>query len=381
MTLTRRKTIGLIGGGVILAAGAATGTTLVRKPTEALAPWAQAGGYDDPRKRALSYALLAPNPHNRQPWLVDLSRPDEVTLYADTQRLLPETDPFNRQITIGLGCFLELMRIAALEEGLRVDIELFPEGMADAGLDTRPVARCRFAPTTAPRDPLFAQVPHRRTLKEPYDTTRAVPLAVLQRIAAAAMHGSEVQLTAAPDRVAALREISAEAFLIEFRTERTLKESVDLFRIGAREVNANPDGIDFTGPTFEMLRMAGLFTRESAMDRNSTSYKQGERMIVENMMTAMAHLWQITPDNSRAAQIRAGQDWVRINLAATAEGIGLQPLSQGLQEFPEMADIHASLHETLAPEGGTVQMWCRLGYGPQVPVSPRWPLDAKIVNA
>lgn len=381
MHLSRRKSIALIGGGVIFAAGTATAMTLTRKPTDALAPWAAAGQYDDPRKRALSYALLAPNPHNRQPWLVDLSVPDEVTLYVDTERLLPHTDPFNRQITIGLGCFLELMRIAALEEGLGVSLDLFPEGSDTSALDGRPVARCRFAPTTAPRDPLFAQIPHRRTLKEPYNTARPVPRDALERIAAVALHGSDVQVTDVPDEVAAMREISAEAFLIEFRTDRTLQESVDLFRIGAREVNANPDGIDFSGPMFETLRITGLFTRETAMDRESTSYAQAERMVVENMMTAMAHLWQVTPDNSRESQIRAGQDWVRINLAATAQGIGVQPLSQGLQEFPEMADIYRTLHETLAPQGGTVQMWCRLGYGREVPVSPRWPLEAKVLNA
>jgi hypothetical protein len=98
------------------------------------------------------------------------------------------------------------------------------------------------------------------------------------------------------------------------------------------------------------------------------------------MQTGMAHLWQVTPTNTRADQIRAGQDWVRINLAGTALGIGMQPLSQALQEFPEMAPLYARVHEMLAPEGGTVQMWARLGYGPDVGPSPRWPLDAKIVG-
>ncbi|MEM6887255.1 MAG: twin-arginine translocation pathway signal protein [Pseudomonadota bacterium] len=381
MSLSRRKSIAILGGGVILAATTATGLTLTRKPDLALSPWAAAGTYDDPRMRALSYAVLSPNPHNRQPWMVDLSEADTVTLYVDTDRLLPHTDPFSRQITIGLGCFLEVMRLAALNDGLAVEFDLFPEGSSAQNLDERPVARCRFVPTTAPKDPLFAQVPHRRTLKEPYDTTRPVPSDALDRIAKSAIHGSRIDVTTDTNAVAALRELSAEAFLIEFRTDRTLQESVDLFRIGAREVNANPDGIDFSGPMFEMLRMTGLFSRETAMDRDSTSYVQAERMVVENVMTAMAHLWQITETNDRGDQIRAGQDWVRINLAATAEGIGLQPLSQGLQEFPEMADIYKTLHETLAPGGGTVQMWCRLGYGPQVPISPRWPVEKTILNA
>ena len=71
MALTRRKTLALIGGGSILAAGGAGAYAVTRTPQTALLPWEQAGQYDDPRMRALSYAILAPNPHNRQPWLVD----------------------------------------------------------------------------------------------------------------------------------------------------------------------------------------------------------------------------------------------------------------------------------------------------------------------
>ncbi|MEM9756694.1 MAG: twin-arginine translocation pathway signal protein, partial [Pseudomonadota bacterium] len=69
-----------------------------------------------------------------------------------------------------------------------------------------------------------------------------------------------------------------------------------------------------------------------------------------------------------------------VNLAATAEGVGFQPLSQALQEYPEMDALYAQVHAMLAPEGGTVQMLARIGYGPDVPVSPRWPLEAKLVQ-
>eukprot|EP01031_Cornospumella_fuschlensis_P021307 gene21307-26110_t len=106
--MKRRQFLAVLGGGVVLAAVvASTAFLLTRRPDRALAPWTVAGMPDqEPRRRALSYAILAPNPHNRQPWLVDLGVKDQVTLYVDTTRLLPETDPHNRQITIGLGCFI-----------------------------------------------------------------------------------------------------------------------------------------------------------------------------------------------------------------------------------------------------------------------------------
>ena len=151
MALNRRQALGIIGGGTILAAaggGALFAST--RTPERALAPWSAAGGYDEPRRRALSYAVLAPNPHNRQPWLVDLSAPDRVTLYRDKERDLPHTDPYARQLTIGLGCFLELMTIAASQTGHKVDLDLFPEG------ENGPRRSCRVFAGRNGRPPLCA---------------------------------------------------------------------------------------------------------------------------------------------------------------------------------------------------------------------------------
>jgi hypothetical protein len=379
MTLSRRKTLALIGGGAILAATAAVGYDVTRLPRDAMRPWDMAGQYPDPRMRALSWAILAPNPHNLQPWKVDLSVPDQATLFVDTDRLLPETDPFSRQIVIGLGCFLEVLRIAALAEGLDVRFDLFPEGSDPRRVDVRPVAVCRFAPTDAAPDPLFAFVPRRRSLKEPYDTARPVTPEVLDRIASATLHFG-MGHTTDPALVQVLRDLSTEAIRIEFATERTLRESVELFRIGHREVNANPDGLEFMGPMFETLRVTGLFTREASMDPEGIVARSADAAFVENMQTAMGHIWQVTPGNTRRDQIRAGMDWVRINLAATELGLGMQPLSQALQEYPEMSDLHDEIHRRLAPEGGTVQMWARVGYGPEVMATPRWPLEAKIVR-
>lgn len=381
MTLSRRKTLALIGGGVILAAGTAAGVRVSRQPQTALAPWQAAGDYDDPRMRALSYAILAPNPHNRQPWMVDLETEDTAILYVDTTRMLPHTDPFNRQITIGLGCFLEVLRMAALEDGLAVAFDLFPEGADAAALDGRPVAVCRFADTDAARDPLFAQVPHRRSLKEPFDTARPVRAEALAPLIAAAVNGSAVAGSVDAASIAEMRALSRDALRIEIETPRTYKESVDLFRIGAREVDANPDGIDFTGPLFEGLAAVGQFDREIVLDTSSAAYQQGLAAVFANTDTAMGHIWQVTQGNTRADQINAGRDWVRINLAATALGLGVQPLSQALQEYPEMNAHYGDIHARLAPDGGTVQMWGRLGYGPEIPPSPRWPLEAKLKGA
>jgi len=383
MAYNRRKVLGIIGGGSIVAATAGAGVFLsTRTPTRAMLPWQQAGQYQEPRRRALSYAILAPNPHNRQPWQVDLSQQDRITLFADTGKMLPHTDPFNRQITIGLGCFLELLRMAAAEQGYRAEIKLFPQGFENSHLDQRPVAEITMIKDEGiQKNPLFAQVLLRRSLKEPFDIAKSVPDEALNQLEKVVGNGVGVGTSNGMDRVAALRQVTREAMAIEIKTPRTYQESVDLFRIGKSEVNANPDGIDFSGPLFGSLALLGLFTREIALDVNSSAYQQGIESVMANIDTAMGYIWLKTAGNGRIDQLNAGRDWLRINLATTALGIGLHPISQALQEYDEMNGHYEKIHKILDAEGETVQMLGRLGYGKAVPPSPRWPLDAKITKA
>lgn len=383
--MQRRGFLRLIGGGVVLAAATGATTFLTtRDPARARVPWDMAGGarYADPRLHALSYAILAPNPHNRQPWLADVRTAGEVSLRIDASRLLPVTDPLNRQITIGLGCFLELMSMAAAETGHRLDIDVFPDGRRADRLTDGRIAITRFVrdSSVAP-DPLFTHVLARRSNKEPFDMTRPLDPAAVKRIAAAGGRSGDVGHSVERASIDMLRRLTAQALRIEIETPRTYRESVDLFRIGKREIEANPDGIDLPGPMIETLAALGQFDRVVLLDPSSTAHREGAKAVLANAETAMGHIWLVTPGNDRRAQIAAGRDWVRFNLAATREGIGFHPLSQALQEYPEMAGTYRTIHEKLAPSGGTVQMLCRLGYGPAVAAAPRWPLERKLITA
>ena len=378
--MNRRKFLKLAGGGVVLAAGGVAAFSATSTPHKALAPWGAAGGYSDPRMHALSYAILAPNPHNRQPWIVSLEGDDSVTLAFDTDKQLPHTDPFDRQLTIGLGCFLEMMRMAAQANGYTVETTLFPKGSDPVGLDKRLVAQARFTKSDTPADPLWAHVMERRSNKEPFDTTQTVDPAALQRILSVSRFASLGGSVDEAD-IDAWRTLTSEALRIEIETPHTYKESVDLFRIGKAEVNANPDGIDFSGAMFEAMAITGVMSREATLDKTSTAYREGIKAVLANTETAMGHLWLVTPGNTREDQIATGADWLRVNLACTAEGLGFQPLSQAIQEYPEMDALYAETHARLAPNGGTVQMLARIGYGPEIAPSPRWPIESKIGTA
>ncbi|SHG92715.1 Acg family FMN-binding oxidoreductase [Marivita hallyeonensis] len=368
MTLSRRKTLGLLGGGTLVAATSGFAVFAnTRTPTRALAPWDMAGGYGDMRMRALSYALLAPNPHNRQPWEAELIGDDTVAIWRDPARDLPVTDPFARQLTIGMGCFLELMRMAAAEDGVGIEQTLFPQG------EDGPVAFCRFVPGAAQPDPLFAHVMERRSHKEAFDGQSVGP-------DAQAVLAPYAQVFAG-DEATALRTLAEEAWLIEASTQDAWQESVDLLRIGKAEINANPDGIDVGGTQMELLAAAGLFTREAASDLNNPGTRGAVEDTRNAIATAPAMIVQTTPSNTREDQIAAGATWLRLNLAATGAGLAVRPVSQALQEYPEMAEVYAAIHDAYAPGGGTVQMLGLLGYAPRTARTPRWPLETRMRNA
>ena len=373
----------LAGGGIVLAAAGSGGLwAATRDPARARLPWSRAGGETEPRRRALSFAVLAPNPHNRQPWIADLGAEDGITLYCDLERRLPHTDPFDRQITVGLGCFLELLALAAANDGWRADIALFPEGEPQPRLDNRPVATVRFVrDENIEADPLFRHVLDRRSCKEPFEPARGVSGDTLARIAQAA-DAETVAFTNDAGEVAALRAHAWAAMEIELTTHRTLKESVDLMRIGKAEIEANPDGIDLGGPMMEALSLTGILNREAMLDMQSTVFKQQMPVLKAPFDTAAAFMWLTTQGNSRADQIKAGRDHVRLNLAATGLGVAMHPVSQALQEYPEMKPHYEAMREALGIGGGqTLQMLVRLGYGPHVPASPRWPYETRIKTA
>jgi len=375
---SRRNVLKLIGGGVVVAAAATGGFLAMNQPSRAArAPWREAGQYDEFRRRALSYALLAPNPHNRQPWLIRLDGDQALTLFCDLERRLPATDPLDRQITIGCGAFLELLVIAAAQDGYRAIITPFPDGEDMSTLDHRPVAKVEFVAVNAQPDPLFAQILERRSNKTVYHP-RNVPQALLAELAeAGGAYGTTSECVGDTDLAARLRDLTWRGHRSEMSTPDPMQESVDLMRIGAREVTANPDGIELEGPLIGAGRLAGVVSRDTLGDPASTAFQQGLDMYREMAMSARAFGWLANGDNDRTEQLNAGRAYVRLNLKATELGLGIHPWSQALQEYPEISELYEEVH-ALIGRGERLQMLYRIGYADPVIPTPRRGLNAHL---
>ncbi len=374
MSVNRRHFLAAAGAGLLTLQGGMVRSQPLAGP---LAPWAASGASAaDPRLAAMAWAVLAPNPHNRQPWALRLVDDNEALLFCDLDRRLPMTDPFDRQITIGLGCFLELFRLAAAERGLDAALTPFPEGEPAPRLDGRPVARIALRPGGA-KDPLFAATPARRSAKLPFDMTRPLPEGTQDSLAAALREPAWLGLASAD--VDTIRALVWRAWCIEAETPAAWNESVDLMRMGSAAVAAQPDGISLWGPRMDAMLAAGELS-PGAMRIGQPGHGFGIRQYEAMLGATNAYVWQTTPGNSRAEQLAVGRDWLRLNLAATLAGLALHPVSQALQEFPEMAGPRAELPRLLGAPG-TVQMLGRLGFATRLtPPTPRWPAESRILT-
>lgn len=366
------------GGAVIALPGCDT------VPSAATAPWSAPGAAEtDPRLRALSWALLAPNPHNLQSWVADIREPGLIRLSVDLQRLLPATDPPNRQVLIGCGAFLELLCQAGAQQGQRAEVALLPEGeYAATGVDARPFATVRLVadPSVQP-DPLFTAVPLRRTNRAPYsDQVPDAP--TLARLAAAAQRpGIQLHSSTAAAKVQRLRELAMAGCRVEFGNTATWTESADLIRVGADAVAAEPSGIAVTGTKAWFGRQLGMLSPQALRKTDGVAARSAIDSSVKAARHTQAWAWLSSADNSRRMQIEAGRAYMRTDLAAAQGGLAIHPNSQVLQEFEAMSTLYEQFHaEVGVAQPARVQMFVRLGFAARPEPAPRRPLG-RIVRA
>ena len=165
-------------------------------------------------------------------------------------------------------------------------------------------------------------------------------------------------------------------------TPRTILESYKVLRIGPEEIVKHRDGLTLNKPLPRLLVSLGMFDRSKAPAPDDYAVTSQVEDFNSKLQSTSAFFWMITKGNSRKTQVSAGRAYVRAQLAATKLGLSMQPISQALQEYPEMAKPYAAIHQLAGASQprDTVQLWARLGYAPTIGPSPRKALKEHIIN-
>lgn len=366
-------------------------------------------------RRLVEAAILAPTPDNNQPWLFAV-RGKTLAVYLDPARTLP-SDVHSMFDLVGIGAAIENAVIAARHVGLKAEVSLAeveraralpdalpapysppqdkPGGSLAQGssgtpaqpdpLRPRPVAVLKFLAGARP-DPLYPFLATRCTNRKLYSAI-PIPQEVLGRIGAAAASFAEVQLHWMTDRPQIGRLAALVAVGDRFRLQYPPfhNEIYRQVRFTAEQAERTRDGLDLRTlalppGTGLVLRFLRPWSRMQWIHRlRLTALLTLPSMLSVRRSGALGAI--SVPAPAAAHYVSAGRALERLWLAATAEGLSLQPLGSlpiFLAQWEQLAGRNLSashqrlalqlshkLRQSIAGLGGrTLVMLFRTGYAP-----------------
>ena len=349
-----------------------------------LEPWSKeyTAQYDDARIRLAAGGILAASGHNMQPWIIRLDPSDPMVfhLYADSKRMTKEVDPYARQMMISQGTFLEYVAVAGKKEGWDTRIELFPDGEYDEAdlahsMDTLPVAKITLVKAQPQEIPLYGAMYLPDTNREPY---RAEGLSVSQASALESLSdsvGISIKVYLEQAELSKIGQYALKSAEIEADVSRVMEESSAIFRASEYQKNRYRYGFSVEGQGasgFKMHVLQGMLTVFPSLNSGEAATRNFISYASASVHSTPAYAMIVTQDNSRASQVESGMLYSRLVLTGHTLGLVMQPLSQVLEEYPEMDGPYTEFKQAYAPDGGTVQMLFRVGYPTKgVPLSMR----------
>lgn len=253
-----------------------------------------------------------------------------IDLYADTKRRIGATDPFLREMYIGLGCALENLLLAADAKSFDRKLTLMPE-------EGKPnhVARIDLSTGSTSESELYKAIPLRHTNRGIYDKNRSLEQETLQALEQLGNNEPEVKVfwftTEAQRRQVGNAIVEATQAIISDRQQS--QDSGKWMRLSWQDLQKYRDGItlDASGSPALIRAIAKMLP--------PTSLKQNDRFLLDatqkvHVSTAAAFgILAVSDRNNKSQQLECVRLWQRMYLWATTQGLAMQPLNQ----IPERA--------------------------------------------
>jgi hypothetical protein len=339
-----------------------------------LNPWSKeySKRYSDPRIRLAARGILAASGHNMQPWTLKYDPTDSMSfyLYANRERITKEVDPEYRQMMISQGTFLEYVLVAGEKEGWNVQIKLFPNGEYDEGnlvhsMDTLPVAKITLESAQPEDTPLYNAMFMPDTNRMPYWDHELSPYEISSLESVSETSDISIKVYKELSDRSYISTCVMKSATTEAGVPRVMEETNTIFRPNEHQKNQYRYGFSVEGQgTSGLMKpvLQGMLTIFPSLNSGKAASQNFIKSTQTSVDSTPAYVMIVTERNDRATQVRSGMIYSQIVLTGHTMGLAMQPLSQVLEEYPEMNSLYTEFKQKYTPEGGTIQMLLRTGY-------------------
>ena len=313
----------------------------------------------------LAYAVLAPSPHNSQPWRFRV-RGDEVEVLADRTRALEMLDPEHRELVMSCGAALFHLRVAMRYFGREPIVAVMPSYEEPDVL-----AAVKLGPErdrTVEDELLFRAIPERHTNRVSMDEA-ALPAALLLSMKdGARLERSWLRSVEQPEQRAAVAELIAQGDRRLYADREYRRELVEWMRPNDEAACDGVPGYSYGIP--ELVAPMGVRLVELFNSGRLSGFR--DRRVALN---APALVVLGTAQDCPKSWLAAGQAMGRILLQAAARGVWASYMNQPIQ----LPDLRDDLRRTLGLDGFP-HLVLRLAHGQPLPHTPRRPVDEVLID-
>ena len=282
----------------------------------------------------LFYGTLAPSSHNAQMWKVRITGPMEIELFIDTNRLLPQVDPENREAFISIGTFLENLTEAGLALGYQtlIDIQEQQEGriaIVQFGKDNTLIIDSSY----------LSNIISRHTIRTEYLTNELTASDrdfFLSSNPAYVFYHSVIS-----DDGKYISQNLIEANRRQMEDDKKERELADWFRFSQKEIDQKKDGLVLGIPGIGGWVVSLFFNKDTLMSK--TIREQSVNAVKSVVKNCSGYITVTSDGTSQKDWVLAGMLSEKVWLMAASKKIALQPMSQLQEEIPWKHEISSKL--------------------------------------
>jgi nitroreductase len=323
-------------------------------------------------ERLLETAILAPSPHNVQPWAIRIEDSRTAMLFMDLQRVLPKEDVTGMFLISAMGIFLETLAIVAASENLHLRYVLCGELSEIAerirvAEELLPIAKM-YLENDAGAKPEFGveHVVARATARMAYEST-LVPQEALRRLTeVASARGVTFGSTADPSMIRAIADLNIAALFHDLNDANYHDEIAQWFRCGEKQERKHRDGLSNRCMSMSALELSiaksapGLLRVPGLSGAVAAHYRRA--LATPCMAWLSGDFWE------PKAALNSGHTLMRFWLSVTAQGLSLHPMGNLVTNRTAAKQVESIT--------GARNIWIifKLGYARNVPRSLRRPV-------